>query len=159
MSLHADVSRNIRPWSHQSDVAMVTKCHRSHPRKKKKGRERKREMARQKEEVPWLESVCVCVWMRGNKIVFGHGRQPMKGGKEEPVVLMNRSVCGLCFHLPSFHYQSSFILYTNRRMYAWWGEKQLIKQLSCLCSTGQWWRQEWRQSRSGRFQWSKSVFL
>lgn len=46
MSLHTDVNRNIRPWSHQSAVAMVTKCHRSHPRKKKG--ERDGEMARRR---------------------------------------------------------------------------------------------------------------
>lgn len=33
--------------------------------------------------------------------------------------------------------------------------KTIIKQPSYLCSSGQWWRQEWRQSRCGRLQRSK----
>lgn len=55
MSLHTDVNRNIRPWSHQSAVAMVTKCYRSHPRKKR----RDGEMARRRGE----KMCCVCVRM------------------------------------------------------------------------------------------------
>lgn len=58
MSLHTDVNRNIRPWSHQSAVAMVTKCHRSHPRKKKE-----REMERWLDEEGKKCAVCVCVRM------------------------------------------------------------------------------------------------
>lgn len=54
MSLHTDVNRNIRPWSHQSAVAMVTKCHRSHPRKKKE-----REMERWLDEEGKKCAVCV----------------------------------------------------------------------------------------------------
>lgn len=66
MSLHTDVNRNIRPWSHQSAVAMVTKCHRSHPRKKKE-----REMER------WLDEegkkCAVCVRMTEIKNIFVQG--------------------------------------------------------------------------------------
>lgn len=63
MSLHTDVNRNIRPWSHQSAVAMVTKCHRSHPRKKKG--ERDGEMARRRGEKC---AVCVCAYDWDQKI-------------------------------------------------------------------------------------------
>lgn len=62
MSVYTHVNRNIRPWSHQSTVAMVTKCHRSHPRKTARERGRKREVASQRVRKchGWRKSVFMC---------------------------------------------------------------------------------------------------
>lgn len=182
MSLHTDVNRNIRPWSHQSAVAMVTKCHRSHPRKKKG--ERDGEMARRRGEKC---AVCVCVWLRSKNLCTGgclvriydtqylcvkccmDGGQRSKGSKEQPVILIYRSVCALvCLYYltsPCTHAAyciSVLVTEEEKKLFYLNGSWKIMFSpfFYLLCSSGQRWRQERRQSCSGCLQWGETpVFL
>lgn len=135
-----------------------------------KGRERKREMARQKEKVchGWRKCVCLCVNerdIRGEYLVYTISLLNIawwtaSGRKQRAASDIDISICvWTCVCVSIFIIKVLFIHIQCGVCMCDGEKKQLIKQPSYLCSPGQWWRQEWRQSCSGRFQWSKSIFL